>query len=183
MLPREEFASLSRRGYLEVGSPSRPGRVYRVPRVRGTIDVYERGQYHSTLCIAPIVALPDDDVVLAHKLMILGDEARYLETANLVRGEPWDRPAGGQPPPRPGNRRAIAVWALVAIAATSLVSGGLHLAEQPAARDAVLMVVVGWPVVIALLSLLAGIAVLLVSVVIRPRSSGRRHDGPRRRLA
>lgn len=179
VLTREEFNWLCLRGYLEVASPSRPDRAYRIPRTRGTIDVYEKGRYHSTLCIAPVIAMPDDDVLVAHKLMILGDETRYLATANRVVGARWEEPAPAAPPARPSDRKSLVRLLAGALAATLLVAGLLHLAGLSAARDVVLAVVVGWPVVIAVVSTLAGVGVLLMSAVARPRPASS-HDRSRR---
>ncbi len=173
MLSREEFNCLCLRGYLEVPSPSRPERTYRIPRVRSTVDVYEKGRYHSTLCIAPIIALPDDDVVLAHKLMILADETRYLATANRVAGARWEEPASALPPPRPSDRKSLVRLLAGTLAATLLVAFLLHLAGLSNARDVVLAVVVGWPVVIAVISTLAGLAVLLMGAATQPRLPSR----------
>jgi membrane protein implicated in regulation of membrane protease activity len=173
LLTRDEFAHLCLKGYLEVASPSRPDRTYRIPRTRGTIDVYERGRYHSTLCIAPVIALPDDDVVAAHKLMILADEERYLATANRVLGARWEEPAPHRTPPRATERGALLRLLAAALATAAGVTLALHLAGQPAARDVVLAVVVGWPVALAVVSILSGIAVLLLGAVARPRRSPR----------
>jgi hypothetical protein len=180
MLTRDEFASLCVRGYLEVESPSRPERTYRIPRVRGTVDVYEEQRYHSTLCIAPVIALPDDDVVAAHKLSILADEAGYLATANRVLGARWEEPAPRRAPARANERTALLRLLVAALAAATAVSLLLHLAGQEAARDVVLAVVVGWPLALAVVSILAGIAVVLLGAAARPRRSDRRAVSGRR---
>lgn len=180
MLTREEFASLCLKGYLEVASPSRRDRTYRIPRTRGTIDIYEGARFHSTVCIAPVIALPDDDVVAAHKLMILADEARYLATANLVVGASWDAPAPLRPPTRTSERGTLLRLLAVALATAALVTLLFHLAGQATARDVVLAVVVGWPVALAVVSILGGIAVLLLGAVARPRRSPRQPFTSRR---
>lgn len=77
-----EYRELERLGYLEVRSPSRPGRVYRVPRSRDQVRVYESGRATMRLCVGPVERVPDADVVLMHKLMIEGDEQQYLRIAN-----------------------------------------------------------------------------------------------------
>src|SRR5215213_1042771 len=41
ILSDEEYRQLDRRGYLEVRSPSRPHRLYRIPRHQGQVKVYE----------------------------------------------------------------------------------------------------------------------------------------------
>ena len=82
MLDPEEYERLIKRGWLEVPSPSIPGRVYRVPYVQGMVEVVEDGISTMRLCVVPLRWVPDPDVVLIHKLMIEGDEARYLRVAN-----------------------------------------------------------------------------------------------------
>ncbi len=82
MLDPEEYEHLIKRGWLEVPSPSIPGRVYRVPYVQGMVEVVEDGISTMRLCVVPLRWVPDPDVVLIHKLMIEGDEARYLRVAN-----------------------------------------------------------------------------------------------------
>jgi hypothetical protein len=46
------------------------------------VAVAEGGVDVALLCIAPVDWLPPSDVVLAHKLMIEGDEQEYLRRAN-----------------------------------------------------------------------------------------------------
>ncbi len=82
VLGEEEYTELKRRGYLEIPSPSRPSRVYRVPRSRDQVRVYESGRALMRLCVGPVERVPDADVVLIHKLMIEGDEQEYLRIAN-----------------------------------------------------------------------------------------------------
>lgn len=99
MLTPEQGLELEHRGYLEVASPSREGRVYRVPRGRGMVSVYEDGRAVMSLCVQPVEWVPGADVVLMHKLMIEGNEEDYLKTANQFEpGYPyylrWDRRTG-----------------------------------------------------------------------------------------
>ena len=84
LLTAAECGQLERLGFLEVPSPTHPGRVYRVPRRRGRVTVLEGGAPVMLLCVGPVRALPDGDVVLLHKLMIEGDEAEYLRVANRL---------------------------------------------------------------------------------------------------
>lgn len=84
MLTEDEYVRLGRCGYLEVPSPSIPGRVYRIPRHGGGVGVYQAGEAIMSLCIQPVKFLPDPDVVLANKLMIEGNEQEYLRTANRL---------------------------------------------------------------------------------------------------
>jgi hypothetical protein len=89
MLSEEEYCLLGRKGYLEVSSPSIPERVYRIPRYRGRIHVYEDNRAVMSLCVQPIELVPDADVVLIHKLMIEGNEQEYLRTANRFEVTPF----------------------------------------------------------------------------------------------
>lgn len=82
VLPEDEYRSLNRRGYLEVVSPSRPGRIYRVPRHQGQVKVFEDGVPIMALCVQSVEPIPDGDAVLMHKLMIEGNEEEYLRVAN-----------------------------------------------------------------------------------------------------
>ncbi len=98
-LTSEESRELEHKGYLEVHSPSREGRVYRVPRGRGMVSVYEGGRAVMSLCVQPVEWIPGADVVLMHKLMIEANEEDYLKTANQFEpGYPyylrWDRRTG-----------------------------------------------------------------------------------------
>ncbi len=81
-LGEEGFALLLRRGYLEIPSPSLPDRSYRIPYTQGMVDVIENGLATMRLCIVPTRWVPDCDLVIMHKLLIEGDEARYLRVAN-----------------------------------------------------------------------------------------------------
>lgn len=99
MLPPDESRLLEQRGYLEVASPNRDGRVYRVPRGRGMVSVYEDGRAVMSLCVQPVEWIPGSDVIIMHKLMIEGNEEEYLRTANQFEpGYPyylrWDRRTG-----------------------------------------------------------------------------------------
>ena len=85
VLSAEEYARLGQQGYLEVRSPSMPTRVYCVPKGPGRVAIQEDGMLVESLCVAPIDWLPASDIVLAHKLMIEGDEQEYLRRANRFR--------------------------------------------------------------------------------------------------
>jgi hypothetical protein len=85
LLTEDEYRRLSCCGYLELRSPSRPGRTYRVPRQRGQVRVYGDGVPIMALCVQSVEPIPDGDAVLLHKLMIEGDEATYLRVANRFR--------------------------------------------------------------------------------------------------
>jgi hypothetical protein len=85
MLSREQLAQLNRLGFIELRSRLIPGRTYRVPRRRGQVQVYEQGHHAGSLCIQPTRWVPDADVLLMHKLMIEGNEAEYLRTANFFK--------------------------------------------------------------------------------------------------
>jgi len=81
-LGEEGFALLRRRGYLEIPSPSLLDRSYRIPYAHGMVEVIEDGLATMRLCIVPTRWVPDCDLVIMHKLLIEGDEARYLRVAN-----------------------------------------------------------------------------------------------------
>lgn len=83
-LTAEQLEALKAMGYLVVPSPRHPGRVYHVPRLPGQVTVYEDGRRVLKLCVQPCVRLPPADRILLHKLMIEGDEERYLDTANQM---------------------------------------------------------------------------------------------------
>ncbi len=83
-LTSEQLEVLKATGYLAVPSPRHPGRVYHIPRQPGQITVYENGRPVLKLCVQPCVRLPLADHILLHKLMIEGDEERYLDTANQM---------------------------------------------------------------------------------------------------
>ena len=82
MLSDDEFGQLIACGYLEVASPTRPQRVYRIPGLAGRVRVYDHGREVVELCLQPTEPLPDSDLVLMHKLMIEADEVEYLAKAN-----------------------------------------------------------------------------------------------------
>ena len=85
VLSAGQFHQLRRRGYLDVPSPSRPNRSYRIPRSRDQVRVYEDGRLIERLCVQAVEPVPTGDVVLMHKLMIEGNEAEYLRLANHFR--------------------------------------------------------------------------------------------------
>ena len=82
LLTEDEYRQLTRCGYLEVRSRSRPRRTYRVPRHQGQVKVYEGGVPSMGLCVQSVEPIPAGDVVLMHKLMIEGNEDEYLRIAN-----------------------------------------------------------------------------------------------------
>lgn len=83
VLTPEQCRQLLWYGYLEVQSPSAAGRIYRVPRARGSfVQVIEDGKAVMRLCVQPIERLPDADVIVLHKLMIEANEEHYLQRAN-----------------------------------------------------------------------------------------------------
>lgn len=89
MLSPEEYTQLGRRGYLEVPSPNVPGRIYRIPKYRGRVHMYDGGKAVLSLCVQPVELVPDADVVLIHKLMIEGNEQEYLRLANRFEVTPF----------------------------------------------------------------------------------------------
>jgi hypothetical protein len=82
VLTSDEYARLTECGYLDVRSPSRPHRVYRVPRDGGIVVMRESGRSVGGLCVQAIQPVPAADTVAMHKLMIEGAEDLYLQTAN-----------------------------------------------------------------------------------------------------
>ncbi len=108
-LSTSEKRQLDWYGYIEIKSPNLPGRIYRVPRRRGMVSVYNDGRAIMSLCLQPIEWIPSPDVCLMHKLMIEGDEEKYLKTANQFDpGYPHylrqDRRTGRAVPNRPHGR-------------------------------------------------------------------------------
>ncbi|MGI8912525.1 MAG: hypothetical protein ACR2JY_01845 [Chloroflexota bacterium] len=85
VLSAGQFHQLRRRGYLDVPSPSRPNRTYRIPRSRDQVRVYEDGRLLERLCVQAVEPVPTGDVVLIHKLMIEANEDEYLRLANHFR--------------------------------------------------------------------------------------------------
>lgn len=85
VLTSGQFHQLRRRGYLDVPSPSRPNRTYRIPRSRDQVRVYEDGRLIERLCVQAVEPVPTGDVVLIHKLMIESSEEEYLRIANHFR--------------------------------------------------------------------------------------------------
>ena len=88
-LTPSEYRQLSVNSYLDVPSPSREGRFYRIPRGPGQVLVYEDGHVCERLCVQPVENLPEADVILAHKLLIEADESTYLQTANHFPRSIW----------------------------------------------------------------------------------------------
>ncbi len=82
ILTPEQVRQLLWRGYLEIPSPTKPQRVYRVPKSKGYVQVIDNGRAIMRLCLQPIEYLPDADVVALHKLMIEANEETYLQKAN-----------------------------------------------------------------------------------------------------
>ena len=82
VLSDDEYRSLERRGYLEIHSPSRAKRTYRIPRHQGQVKVYEGGVPVMALCVQSVDPIPDGDTIIMHKLMIEGNESEYLRVAN-----------------------------------------------------------------------------------------------------
>jgi hypothetical protein len=82
VLTDEEHGRLVDRGYLDVRSPSRPSRIYRIPRDGGIVVMREHGRAVGGLCVQSIDPIPTADAVAMHKLMIEGAEEEYLLRAN-----------------------------------------------------------------------------------------------------
>ncbi|MBX5490625.1 MAG: hypothetical protein IRZ14_05660 [Chloroflexi bacterium] len=95
LLGAAEYQALAARGYLCIPSRLYPERHYRVYRPPRLVEMYERGQRVAALCLQPTRYLPSGDRVLLHKLLLEGDEARYLRIARV------SRPGRLEFPPRP----------------------------------------------------------------------------------
>jgi hypothetical protein len=80
-LSDSEWDQFTQQGYLEVTSPSIPGRQYHIRR-GGPVYVVEGDRTVAWLCVGPVEPLPADDVILLHLLMIRANEQVYLATAN-----------------------------------------------------------------------------------------------------
>jgi hypothetical protein len=85
VLTTSQYHHLRRKGYIEIPSPTRPNRTYRIPRSRDQVRVYEDGRLIERLCVQAIEPMPSGDIVVMHKLMIEGNEVEYLRTANHFR--------------------------------------------------------------------------------------------------
>ena len=85
LLAPDEYAALQTRGYLELSSHLYASRRYRIYRQPRPVEVYEGGRLRMALCVQPTSYLPPGDRVLMHKVLLEGDEARYLRTANVTR--------------------------------------------------------------------------------------------------
>lgn len=88
-LTPQQYRKLCATAYLDVLSPSRPERVYQVPRGPGQVLVVESGRVTERLCVQPVESLPEADVILLHKLLIEADERTYLATANHFPRAVW----------------------------------------------------------------------------------------------
>jgi hypothetical protein len=83
-LSAAEWNQLTTQGFVEVVSTVARGRIYRIPRHGGRPLVYEQGRLVCQLCAGPMEPLPRADVVLLHLVLLRGDEAGYLATANRL---------------------------------------------------------------------------------------------------
>lgn len=70
-------------GYLEIVSKLTPNRVYHITAVDGPVLVWDSGKQTLHICARPEdSSVPWPDVMLAYRLGLRADEARWLETAN-----------------------------------------------------------------------------------------------------
>ncbi|MCL5958094.1 MAG: hypothetical protein M1358_02050 [Chloroflexi bacterium] len=86
LLNDAEYEQWTKRGYLEVPSPSFSDRVYHISKCGGRVYVYESGRPVMRLCVQPVEPIPSTEVVVMHKLMIEGNEEEYLKVANRLVG-------------------------------------------------------------------------------------------------
>ena len=84
LLSEHEYQQLTWHGYVDVPSPSRASRVYRIPSGVGRVRIYEEGRPVAELCVQPAMPLPTNDVIVLHKLMIEANEQGYLARANEI---------------------------------------------------------------------------------------------------
>jgi hypothetical protein len=84
ILSCEQYGQLMQRRYIDIPSPSDPDRIYRVPKFAGLVQVREKGSIMMWLCLQPRKWIPDEDIVIMHKLMIEADESNYLRMANHI---------------------------------------------------------------------------------------------------
>jgi len=82
LLDEREYRQLMRYGYLDVPSHCYAGRLYRIPYLPGRVCILEDGRAVAELCVQPLVPLPDNDMIVLHKLMIAENERDYLARAN-----------------------------------------------------------------------------------------------------
>lgn len=82
LLDECEYRQLVRYGYMDVPSRCYAGRLYRIPYLPGRVSILEDGRAVAELCVQPLAPLPDNDMIVLHKVMIEGDELDYLARAN-----------------------------------------------------------------------------------------------------
>ena len=85
------YRQLCATGHIRVASTLYPGRHYLVPRRTSPsgarVLVEEHGRVIGGLCLRPREPLPDPEEVVAHVLLLRGDERAYLAAANFF---PYD---------------------------------------------------------------------------------------------
>jgi hypothetical protein len=84
LLSADEYASLEARGYLELPSRLHSRRRYRIYWRPRPVEVYEGARRVQALCLVPTSYLPPSDRVILHKVLLEGDERRYLRQANTA---------------------------------------------------------------------------------------------------
>lgn len=84
VLTCEQYGQLMKRNYIDIPSPSVPERSYRVPKLPGLVQVRDKGNVTMWLCLQPLGWIPDEDIVVIHKLMIEADEETYLRKARQL---------------------------------------------------------------------------------------------------
>lgn len=82
LLDEREYRQLMRYGYMDVPSRCYVGRLYRIPCLPGRVCIVEGGRAVAELCVQPLVPLPDNDMIVLHKLLIEDNEQDYLARAN-----------------------------------------------------------------------------------------------------
>jgi hypothetical protein len=91
VLTRVEVGMLLEHGYLDVPSRVTPERIYRIPAQPGMVTVIDAGRPTMRLCLVPARAVPEQEQVVIHKLMLEAAEADYWKGANRFPGglAPW----------------------------------------------------------------------------------------------
>jgi hypothetical protein len=81
VLSEGEQRQLETSDFIEVPSSLTPGRVYRIYS-GGRVLVFDGNNMMDLLCLKPTTPIPWRDCLVLHKVMIEGDEERYLRIAN-----------------------------------------------------------------------------------------------------
>ncbi len=100
-LTDEELQQLTELGYLDVRSPCRAERIYRIREEGHSVDIFDSGVLSMRIRSRPSREIPAGDLILMHKFMIEGSEKEYLQSADVrwqrsIKGD--DKPGWGHDP-------------------------------------------------------------------------------------